>query len=318
MFYLITQVEADVLSVLKARNKYSTASDVSDLTGKSRSRTSAIMRSLANRGILIGRKKGTTALYTVDEKAYLALKNNKRTTALLKNIPGLNDSIINLFFGFKEDAITAYNKEKAKKAINQASENKKEAILSFIESLIYPSFEEVWEIAPGIHTNYDFDLNTLKCEPEIINAVVDIAIGKFKSKLTEIDGIIAIRHNKIDVKSPACGIYTRNTIPYAVALSLKIGKPLIIADYENIYGNIEEYGNYVVIDDGPLYGDDLIASIRHLKKKANISVFFILERNNITTKKLDAAKIPYFVLFRTKDIIDRLFKSSSNLFFNLR
>ena len=160
MFYLITQVEADVLSALKARNKYSTASDVSDLTGKSRSRTSAIMRSLANRGILIGRKKGTKALYTVDEKAYLALKNNKRTTVLLKNMPGLNDTIINLFFGFKEDAITAYNKEKAKKAINQASENKKEAILSFIESLIYPSFEEVWEIAPEIHTNYDFDLNT--------------------------------------------------------------------------------------------------------------------------------------------------------------
>lgn len=314
---MISQAEAEVLVALKAKNRYSTAQDIADAAGKSRPRTSTILRALANRDILIARKKGTKVLYAVNEKSYLELQNNKKASIVMNSIQPVeqNHPLINLFFGFKEDAITVYNKEKMKKAINTIEDNKEEAILSFMEAITYPSFEAVWEIAPGIHTNYDFDLLALRCEPSILNAIVDCTQKKFGSILNDVDGIVGIRHNRINVRSPACGIYTRNTIPFAVALSLRLGKPLIIADFDMLHGNVEKYGNYLVVDDGPIYGDDLLATVKKIKEIARVRILLILERNDIATKKLERLDVSCHTLFRTKDVIERVFKNTGRLLF---
>ncbi len=303
--------ENKVMSVLEDRNIHITAEEIAKELNMSRSRISSILKSLYNRDILIAKKKGTKVYYKLNEEAYRDLKYSGKTSTEYDFQRDAhhekNRNLMKLFFSLKNDVISIYRKETHIHSIESLRYRpSKKAVQSYIESFTYPTNIDLWELSPGHHTNYDIDILSMRCNPVFVTAVTAAFLKDNRNIMDRYDGIICIRKKEENISTPISIIYTKNSIPYGISLTLKTDKPVIITDGKNIEDIIEKHSHYLLIDDYSVPGDSTKDIVDKIRQKAIVDMLVIFEREGSALENLRKSKIKVFSMFHLSDTMKNI------------
>lgn len=309
---MLSLSEVEILSALETQEKFCTASEIADIVSRSRSRVSSILKSLADRGVLTRKRTLSRVYYKLDPERYKELQKDQRVASLLTMAQFQSEygysAIRQLFFDFKKDMGSLYRMKEAIKAVNTLKISpKRENIAKYIEAFTYPVIEEIWEVLPGVYTNFHFDIYPLRSDPDFLRALVSLISAEYDNVFRYVDGIICSNY-RVDYINSVTGVFTRDSIPLSTALSIKYNIPLVVFTGDKLIGEIKENGKYIIIEDAPISGREIVRVFKKIKRKTkNVKAFIILTRGKQSLEELTKNDIEYTAMFSVPDIIKDIF-----------
>lgn len=308
---MFSRTELEILSELRKIGKPCTATTLADFVAKSRSRTSSILKVLSEKELLKSHRKGNKVYYEIDELKYLELV--KIGKLKFKGRPWINPIPRKLLFGFDKNIRTLHRSNKSLKALDKIStldfEEKTKAVQNYLEANTHLFVQDIWAIKDSFYSNYDFDLLPLRHEPMIFEAMGEIICDKFKNKLEQINGVIALYKKTNGNNSATYNAFSKNSIPFAVSVSLIKEIPLLVFENKKIFGEIKSGGNYIIIDDAPLTTKEIEDVIKIVESKnGNVKfVLLLIERFDLLTDDLSRSGININALFNSKELAKNVF-----------
>jgi DNA-binding transcriptional ArsR family regulator len=300
--------ELEVLKGLESLRNPSTADEISNVAGKSRSRTASLLNVLERKGLTISERMGIKTLYKINEAKYLEIRRDKDLILRMETLgilPKVTDTKTRrILFDFRNDTESVLKLKRSISALKSmvrsySIEEKELAIKSYLVSLT-TVVKGFWEITKGVFTNFDFDLVPMRFDPEFIDGVSDVIISRYSEKLDCLNGLVCfVGSNNLGTRSFTSESYVKNSLPITLAVALKKNIPIIVVEIKNgekrIFGEITEHGYYGVIDDAPVRGETMAWANKKIDELNGI-VFLnlmIINRNDFVSDFLHRNNIGF-------------------------
>jgi len=309
--------ELEVLKGLESLRNPSTAEEISSFIGKSRPRTAFLLKLLERKGLTKAGRKGIKVFYNIVKENYVEIRQDKNTILKLESlgfIPKVTDiRVRKILFDFKNDMESLYKLKKTNNALKSmvrsfSSEEKESFIKNYLTSLT-TVVKGFWEITDGFFTNFDFDLIPMRFDSEFLDAISDVIIEKYSEKLDSLNGLICfVGSGSLEPRSFASEVYVKNSLPIALAVSLKKNIPLIIIETnkneKKILGEIRQYGYYGIIDDCPVKGYNMNWINKKIDEIGGVVLLnlMLIKRNDFVQNFLKENKIEFEYLFDGYDL----------------
>jgi len=308
----LSNPELEVLKCLESLRRPSTADDISDVIGKSRSRVASLLKLLERKRLTDAGRSGIKVFYRLNKENYLKIRGNKDMLLKLEAlgmVPKLTDAKVRkMLFNFKNDMESSYKLRQTSIALGNmirayTFEEKENAVKNYLISLT-TVVKGFWKLTDNFYTNFDFDLIPMRFDPEFLDSISDIIIEKYSDKLNCLNGLVCfIGSNNLDTRSFASEVYFKNSLPIALAIALKKNIPVIIVEInknsKKILGEIKQHGYYGVIDDAPAKGESILWINEKINEIGGIVLlnFMIIKRNDYVSNFLKKEKIEFGYLF---------------------
>jgi DNA-binding transcriptional ArsR family regulator len=308
----ISTPELEVLKCLEGLRVPSTADEISNASGKSRSRVASLLKLLERKRLTDAERRGIKVIYRINKENYVKLRSNKDMLLKLEALgimPKLTDvKIRKMLFNFKSDMESSYKLRQTSIALGNmirsyTIEEKENAVKNYLISLT-TVVKGFWKLTDNFYTNFDFDLIPMRFDPEFLDTVSDIIIERYSEKLSCLNGLICfIGSNNLDTRSFASEVYFKNSLPIALAIALKKNIPVITVEIDKnnkkISGEIIQHGYYGVIDDAPAKGETIAWINKKIDGLGGIVLLnlMIIKRNDYVSNFLKKEKIEFDYIF---------------------